>query len=97
MHLAEKFGEFLPIDPALRAEWLSWIFWQMGAGPFLGGAFGHFYAYAPTKIEYAIDRYAMEVKRQLDCSTGGSRKATTSRGPSIRSPTWRSGPGTARS
>ncbi len=67
MYLAEKFGdEFLPTDPAARAECLSWLFWQMGAAPFLGGAFGHFYAYAPTKIEYAIDRYAMEVKRQLD-------------------------------
>src|SRR6185369_5233641 len=66
MYLAEKFGdEFLPTDPAERAECLSWLFWQMGAAPFLGGAFGHFYAYAPTKIEYAIDRYAMEVKRQL--------------------------------
>ena len=66
MHLAEKFGEFLPTDPAPRAECLSWLFWQMGAGPYLGGGFGHFYAYAPTKIEYAIDRFAMEVKRQLD-------------------------------
>jgi GST-like protein len=67
MYLAEKFGdEFLPTEPAERAECLSWLFWQMGAAPFLGGGFGHFYAYAPTKIEYAIDRYAMEVKRQLD-------------------------------
>ena len=66
VYLAEKFGAFLPTDPAKRAETLSWLFWQMGAGPFLGGGFGHFYAYAPTKIEYAIDRYAMEVKRQLD-------------------------------
>ncbi len=66
LHLAEKFGEFLPDDPAKRAECLSWLFWQMGSAPFLGGGFGHFYAYAPTKIEYAIDRYAMEVKRQLD-------------------------------
>jgi GST-like protein len=66
MHLAEKFGEFLPSERAARAECLSWLFWQMGAAPFLGGGFGHFYAYAPTKIEYAIDRYAMEVKRQLD-------------------------------
>ncbi|HXV01127.1 MAG TPA: glutathione-dependent disulfide-bond oxidoreductase [Caulobacteraceae bacterium] len=64
--LAEKFGEFLPSDPAARAECLSWLFWQMGSAPYLGGGFGHFYAYAPTKIEYAIDRYAMEVKRQLD-------------------------------
>jgi GST-like protein len=66
VHLAEKFGAFLPTDPAKRAETLSWLFWQMGAGPYLGGGFGHFYAYAPTKIEYAIDRFAMEVKRQLD-------------------------------
>ncbi len=66
MHLAEKFRAFLPTEPAERAECLSWLFWQMGSAPFLGGGFGHFYAYAPTKIEYAIDRYAMEVKRQLD-------------------------------
>ncbi len=66
MHLAEKFGAFLPTEPAARAECLSWLFWQMGSGPFLGGGFGHFYAYAPVKIEYAIDRYAMEAKRQLD-------------------------------
>ena len=66
LHLAEKFGAFLPADPAKRAECLSWLFWQMGSAPYLGGGFGHFYAYAPVKIEYAIDRYAMEVKRQLD-------------------------------
>jgi GST-like protein len=66
IHLAEKFGAFLPTDVARRAECLAWLFWQMGSGPFLGGGFGHFYAYAPVKIEYAIDRYAMEVKRQLD-------------------------------
>jgi GST-like protein len=66
LHLAEKFGEFLPTEPAARAECLSWLFWQMGSAPYLGGGFGHFYAYAPTKIEYAIDRFAMEVKRQLD-------------------------------
>ncbi len=66
VYLAEKFGAFLPTDGAARAECLSWLFWQMGSAPFLGGGFGHFYAYAPTKIEYAIDRYAMEVKRQLD-------------------------------
>src|SRR5512141_2751101 len=65
-HLAEKFGEFLPTDPAPRAETLSWLMWQMGSAPYLGGGFGHFYAYAPMKIEYAIDRFAMEVKRQLD-------------------------------
>ena len=66
MYLAEKFGAFLPTERARRAECLSWLFWQMGSGPLLGGGFGHFYAYAPTKIEYAINRYAMEVKRQLD-------------------------------
>jgi GSH-dependent disulfide-bond oxidoreductase len=66
LYLAEKFGAFVPTDLARRAECLSWLFWQMGAAPYLGGGFGHFYAYAPTKIEYAIDRYAMEVKRQLD-------------------------------
>ena len=66
MHLAEKFGAFLPTDPAARAECLSWLFWQVGSTPYLGGGFGHFYAYAPTKIEYAIDRFAMETKRQLD-------------------------------
>ncbi|MFI4914364.1 MAG: glutathione-dependent disulfide-bond oxidoreductase [Steroidobacterales bacterium] len=66
VYLAEKFGAFLPTETAPRAECLSWLFWQMGSAPYLGGGFGHFYAYAPTKIEYAIDRYAMEVKRQLD-------------------------------
>jgi GST-like protein len=66
VHLAEKFGAFLPTAPAARAECLSWLFWQMGSAPFLGGGFGHFYAYAPSKMEYPIDRYAMEVKRQMD-------------------------------
>jgi len=66
LYLAEKFGEFLPKDAAPRAECLSWLFWQMGSAPYLGGGFGHFYAYAPLKIEYAIDRFAMETKRQLD-------------------------------
>src|SRR5580700_6964239 len=66
LYLAEKFGAFLPSDPATRAECLSWLFWQMGSAPYLGGGLGHFYAYAPLKIEYAIDRFAMEVKRQLD-------------------------------
>ena len=66
LYLAEKFGAFLPTEPAPRAECLSWLFWQMGSAPYLGGGFGHFYAYAPFKIEYAIDRFAMEVKRQLD-------------------------------
>jgi GST-like protein len=64
--LAEKFAEFLPTEAGPRAECLSWLFWQMGSAPYLGGGFGHFYAYAPTKIQYAIDRYAMEVKRQMD-------------------------------
>ena len=66
VHLAEKFGAFLPTEPAARAECMSWLFWQMGSAPYLGGGFGHFYAYAPFKIEYAIDRFAMEVKRQMD-------------------------------
>src|ERR1700759_1702083 len=66
VYLAEKFGAFLPTEPALRAECLSWLFWQMGSTPYVGGGFGHFYAYAPVKIEYAIDRFAMETKRQLD-------------------------------
>ena len=66
LYLAEKFGAFLPKDPGKRTEALNWLFWQMGSAPYLGGGFGHFYAYAPMKIEYAIDRYAMEVKRQLD-------------------------------
>jgi GST-like protein len=66
MHLAEKFGEFLPTEAGERAECLSWLFWQMGSAPYLGGGFGHFYAYAPIKIEYAIHRFAMEAKRLLD-------------------------------
>ena len=66
LYLAEKFDAFLPKDIAGRTETLNWLFWQMGSAPYLGGGFGHFYAYAPTKIEYAIDRFAMEVKRELD-------------------------------
>ncbi len=66
LYLAEKFGAFLPADPAMRAECLSWLFWQMGSAPYLGGGFGHFYSFAPVKLEYPIDRFAMEVKRQLD-------------------------------
>jgi len=66
LYLAEKFGAFVPADPSARAECYSWLFWQMGSAPFLGGGFGHFYAYAPEKFEYPIDRYTMEVKRQLD-------------------------------
>jgi hypothetical protein len=66
VYLAEKFGAFLPREPAARTETLTWLFWQMGSAPFLGGGFGHFFAYAPTKMEYPINRYAMEAKRQLD-------------------------------
>jgi GST-like protein len=66
VYLAEKYGAFLPTAGAARAECLSWLFWNMGSAPFLGGGFGHFYAYAPEKLQYPIDRYAMEVKRQLD-------------------------------
>jgi GST-like protein len=66
IHLAEKFGALLPTEPGPRAECLSWLMWQMGSAPYMGGGFGHFYVYAPIKIEYAIDRFAMEVKRQMD-------------------------------
>src|SRR5271169_3378744 len=66
LYLAEKFGAFLPTEAGARAECFSWLFWQMGSAPYLGGGFGHFYAYAPIKIEYAIDRFAIETKRQLD-------------------------------
>ncbi|MHC1481659.1 glutathione-dependent disulfide-bond oxidoreductase [Frateuria aurantia] len=66
LYLAEKFGEFIPTNPAGRTECLNWLFWQMGSAPFVGGGFGHFYAYAPEKLEYPINRYAMEAKRQLD-------------------------------
>ncbi len=66
LYLAEKFGAFMPTEPMARAEAMSWLFWQMGSAPYLGGGFGHFYAYAPVKIQYAIDRFTMEVKRQLD-------------------------------
>lgn len=66
LYLAEKFGEFLPTEPAARTETLNWLFWQMGSAPYLGGGFGHFYAYAPAKFQYPIDRFAMETKRQLD-------------------------------
>jgi len=66
VYLAEKFGEFLPTEPSARAETMNWLFWQMASAPYLGGGFGHFYAYAPFKMEYPIDRFAMEVKRQLD-------------------------------
>jgi GST-like protein len=66
LHLAEKFGAFIPTEGAARAQCLSWLFWQMGSTPYVGGGFGHFYAYAPVKIEYAIDRFTMETKRLLD-------------------------------
>ena len=66
LYLADKFGAFMPMDPAMRTEALSWLFWQMGSAPYLGGGFGHFYAYAPHKDQYAIDRFTMEAKRQLD-------------------------------
>ena len=66
VYLAEKYGAYLPTEASARAECMSWLFWQMGSAPYLGGGFGHFYSYAPTKIEYCIDRFAMEVKRQLD-------------------------------
>ena len=66
LYLAEKFDALLPSDPSARAECLSWLFWQMGSAPYLGGGFGHFYAYAPIKVEYAIDRFTMETKRQFD-------------------------------
>ncbi|WP_239708926.1 glutathione-dependent disulfide-bond oxidoreductase [Luteibacter sp. 9133] len=66
VYLAEKFGALLPTEPSARAETMSWLFWQMGSAPFVGGGFGHFYAYAPEKLEYPINRYAMETKRQLD-------------------------------
>jgi GSH-dependent disulfide-bond oxidoreductase len=94
-YLAEKFGEFLPTEPSARAECLSWRFWQMGSAPYLGGGFGHFYAYAPTKIEYAIDRFAMEAKRLLDVLDRRLAEMSTSRALPIRSPTWPSFPGMA--
>jgi GST-like protein len=76
MHLAEKFGAFLPTKAAARAECLSWLFWQMGSAPYLGGGFGHFYAYAPEKYEYPINRFAMEAKRQLDVLDRALAKGT---------------------
>jgi len=94
LYLADKFGAFVPKDVGARAECLSGLFWQMGSAPYLGGGFGHFYAYATVKIEYAIDRFAMEVKRQLDVLD--RRLAETgpmSRGRITPSPTWRSSRG----
>ncbi len=86
VYLAEKFGAFLPTAPAARAECLSWLFWQMGSAPYLGGGFGHFYAYAPEKIEYAIDRFAMEAKRQLDVLNRRLAEHTYLAGEDTRSP-----------
>ncbi len=80
-YLAEKFGAFLPTEPGARAECLSWLFWQMGSAPYLGGGFGHFYRYAPVKIEYAIDRFAMEAKRQLDVLDRRLAESTYLAGP----------------
>ena len=74
LHLADKFGAFIPADPAARAEVLSWLMWQMGSAPFIGGGYGHFYHYAPIKIEYAINRYAMEVKRLFDVANNRLRE-----------------------
>ncbi len=81
LYLAEKFGALLPMDPAARTECLSWLFWQMGSAPFVGGGFGHFYAYAPFKMEYPINRYAMETKRQLDVLDRQLAKQTFVAGP----------------
>jgi len=94
-YLAEKFGAFLPTARAPRAECLAWLNWLMGSAPFLGGGFGHFYAYAPSKFEYPIDRYAMEVKRQLDVLDRRLAEVPYLAGTTTRLPTWRSGPGTA--
>ena len=98
VYLAEKFGEFLPASGPERAETLSWLFWQMGSAPFLGGGFGHFFAYAPEKIEYPINRYAMEAKRQLDVLNRRlAEQRIYRRRRTIRSPISRSGRGTAAS
>ena len=94
IYLAEKFGVLLPSGISARAECLSWLFWQAGSAPYVGGGFGHFYAYAPTRIEYAIDRFAMEAKRQLDVLDGASKRTNISLAATTRSPTSRSGPGT---
>ncbi len=97
IYLAEKFGAFLPTEHYKRAETLCWLMWQMGSAPFVGGGFGHFFAYAPLKIEYAINRYAMETKRQLHVLDTQLAKHEYVAGDDIPSPTWRSGPGTDRS
>jgi len=95
MHLAEKFGAFLPTEPAARAECLSWLFWQMGSTPYVGGGFGHFYAYAPTKIEYPIDPLRWRRSASWTCSTSSLPTINTSPAANTRSPTWRAGPGMA--
>ena len=89
LYLAEKFGAFLPTEAGARAECLSWLFWQMGSAPYLGGGFGHFYAYAPSKIEYAIDRFAMEVKRQLDVLDRRLAETRVSRGQRVHDRRYR--------
>ncbi len=94
-YLADKFGAFLPTDARARAEALNWLFWQMGSAPFVGGGFGHFYAYAPIKIQYAIDRYAMETKRQMDVLDRNLAIASSWPAMNTPLPTWRSGPGMA--
>jgi GST-like protein len=95
VYLAEKFGAFLPMDAALRAECLAWLFWQVGSAPYLGGGFGHFYAYAPTKIEYAIDRFSMEVKRELDVLDRRLAVSPYLAGTTSPLPISQCGPGTA--
>ena len=96
VYLAEKFGAFLPTDTRKRAETFNWLMWQMGSAPFVGGGFGHFYNYAPFKIEYAINRYAMETKRQLHVlDTHLGERTNIWPATSIRSPTWPPSPGTA--
>ena len=95
LYLADKFGTFLPKDRGKRTEALNWLFWQMGSTPYVGGGFGHFYAYAPVKIKYAIDRFTMELKRQLDVLDRQLAVIISSRATNIRLPIWRSGRGTA--
>jgi len=93
-YLAEKFGAFLPTEASAHAECLSWLFWQMGSAPYLGGGFGHFFAYAPMNLEYPIDRFAMEVKRQLDVLDRRLADNEYLVAASTRSRIWRFGPGT---
>ncbi len=96
LYLAEKFGAFLPERGRCTRDMLTWLFWQMGSAPYLGGGFGHFYAYAPEKFEYPINRFTMETKRQLDVLDRRLRQQRICcRAPTSVSPTWRSGPGTA--